>query len=412
MADESQGDRRKKYKNTLVGAGGPPTDPAAKSPLTSDDASRLTRGKKSDGGFRAPTAGHSEVVLRGKSTHPPPDARNAQVVRPASKSDRPAFGPDSNPRPADPGVDVEIEVPKATSIPSDLEESLRHSDSPDEITTEPPPSSPLARKERRNEAPQIISTGPDDGAYDSEIITQAASSRSSLVPILIGVLAFAVVGGVVVWVTMFSSGDPATASSDEPAVPTAPAPPPVAGVDPPVPPPPEPSDSNAPDDGSPVPPDDLTEPTPESNGPGPDITPASGFEEPVVPENLRRLGVWQRRQRARDLIRDARSAHARRAYQRAEMLWRDSLSHEPESADASAGLARTLARLARIEEALEWAKRAVRLDDHPRFRELAGDLLLDLRREDEALAQYRAGLEVAPDDARLRSRIHRLGHRL
>ncbi|MEM9188192.1 MAG: tetratricopeptide repeat protein [Myxococcota bacterium] len=427
--DPQRASSRKKYKNTLVGTGGAPElDPEAApaveetSPSSPPSPAPKSRPPKVSGGFRAPTKGHSEVVLRGKSTHPPPDALNAQVVRP-NASDQPQLGARSNPRPAAPQVEVPVEVPKAGTIPADLEESLRAplgSDPPLPGSSYPPGASTPARP--------LSDPSSSPELYDDLEPTQAEGSpRASFVPVVVGVLALLVVVGVVVWVTMFSSGpEEAATSAGTVATTTVSDRPPLAGgsTDEPEPTELSPEGADEPpigdslaelgDDSSPTGADgsgtspDGSETSPEGPEASTDSAASAGFVEPAIPTRLRRIGVWQRRQRARELIREARSAHARRAYPRAENLWRDSLAHEPESADASAGLARTLARLARVDEALEWAKRAVRLDDDPRYRELAGDLLLDLRREDDALAQYRAGLHVAPNDARLRSRVHRL----
>jgi tetratricopeptide (TPR) repeat protein len=72
-------------------------------------------------------------------------------------------------------------------------------------------------------------------------------------------------------------------------------------------------------------------------------------------------------------------------------------------------LSRTLQRMGDLDSALAWARRSVETDpDDPRNYELLGDQLLMFERTEEAIAVYEQGLEKAPRDRRLRSRVRRL----
>jgi hypothetical protein len=132
---------------------------------------------------------------------------------------------------------------------------------------------------------------------------------------------------------------------------------------------------------------------------------------PEPPEEIARMDIWLRRERAAELRREARSLHVGRLYPQAEAKWRDALLYHPTSDEAASGLARSLARQAKIEDAVRYGRLAVELSPRdPRNYELLGDLLLAARDQDAARAQYREGLVHAPGDIRLRSRLRRIDY--
>jgi Flp pilus assembly protein TadD len=81
---------------------------------------------------------------------------------------------------------------------------------------------------------------------------------------------------------------------------------------------------------------------------------------------------------------------------------------QPEDGDLAAGLSHALQEQSRNDEAMIWARRAVELDGaDPRHRELLGDLYEARGDVERALAQYEAGVAVAPRDSRLRAKVAR-----
>jgi hypothetical protein len=132
---------------------------------------------------------------------------------------------------------------------------------------------------------------------------------------------------------------------------------------------------------------------------------------PEAPPEIAALDIWVRRERAAELRRDARALHVGRLYPQAEAKWRQALVYHPTSDEAASGLARSLARQAKIEEAVRYARLAVDLSPRDaRNYELLGDLLLAARDQEGARAQYREGLVHAPGDIRLRSRLRRIDY--
>ncbi len=124
----------------------------------------------------------------------------------------------------------------------------------------------------------------------------------------------------------------------------------------------------------------------------------------VLGENL-----WVRRNRAAGLRADARGHYAQGDWLRAAELLSESLEWDPTSADAQRNLSRIHQRLGEMELALAWARRAIATDPtDPRSHELLGDQLLMLDRREDAAAAYRTGIEAAPRDVRLRSRLRRM----
>jgi hypothetical protein len=133
---------------------------------------------------------------------------------------------------------------------------------------------------------------------------------------------------------------------------------------------------------------------------------------PTPREEVRLMNPWVRRNRAGELRLEARRLNAVGQDAQAEATWRESLEYFPDSAEAQLSLARTIARLGRVEEGLAWARRAAATNPmDPRAHEHVGDLLLQQERRAEALEAYRAGLAVAPMDIRLRSRVRRIDER-
>jgi Flp pilus assembly protein TadD len=118
---------------------------------------------------------------------------------------------------------------------------------------------------------------------------------------------------------------------------------------------------------------------------------------------------WVRLNRAADIRQEARRHYMNGRLRVAHREFLHSLEWDPESSDAMRYLSRTLQRMGDLDSALAWARRSVETDpDDPRNYELLGDQLLMFERTEEAIAVYEQGLEKAPRDRRLRSRVRRL----
>jgi hypothetical protein len=166
--------------------------------------------------------------------------------------------------------------------------------------------------------------------------------------------------------------------------------------------PPEPSTAEA----APPPPADAPEAVEE---PAPAELARSSIELPEVPARYARLSPRVRAQRAERMRIQARREHAHSRYERAYDAWIEALRYAPDDSVSSQGVARSLARLDRMDEAVRWAERAVELaPTDPRAHELLGELFEGAGRLDEARAEYRAGLAAAGRDARLAHRIRRV----
>ncbi|MEM9195834.1 MAG: tetratricopeptide repeat protein, partial [Myxococcota bacterium] len=127
-----------------------------------------------------------------------------------------------------------------------------------------------------------------------------------------------------------------------------------------------------------------------------------------VPANIEQMSMGARQIEAQDLRIYARSLHGNGLHRRAETTWRQALEYLPEHPSAIDGLARSIARQGRLDEALAWAQRAIEVSpENPRHYELVGELLEEQERFPEAVAAYERGLELAPRDSRLRHRLAR-----
>jgi hypothetical protein len=130
---------------------------------------------------------------------------------------------------------------------------------------------------------------------------------------------------------------------------------------------------------------------------------------PVTPPEILSQNTWVRRNRAAEIRSEARLLHGMGRWQEAQATLLLSLQWDPSNTDAMRNVSRTFQQLHEMEHALAWSRRAVVTDPmDPRSHELVGDQLLMIGHELEAAEAYRAGLESAPSDLRLRTRLRRL----
>jgi tetratricopeptide (TPR) repeat protein len=144
-----------------------------------------------------------------------------------------------------------------------------------------------------------------------------------------------------------------------------------------------------------------------ASDPAADLAPLAVL--PVTPPEILSQNTWARRNRAAEIRAEARALYGTRHWEEARETLLLSLQWDPSNIDAQRNVSRTFQQMHEMEQALSWSRRAVATDgSDPRSHELLGDQLLMMGHEVEALAAYRAGLEAAPRDARLRVRVRRL----
>lgn len=340
--------------------------------------------------FRKPEPGHSEVVLQKRSTGPAPRRSSGPAPRRSSKRPPPAE-PSVPPAltTSDPGIDPAEPLPGPPGVPRDYRP-------PSLSPTDPaprPPSDRARASERVRDEVQEFQVQIEEAPAPQPV---APAKRMTLGPIVWVGLVLAVVaiiaGAMIGLLVIDDEPDRVSASNGRDAedpVPTT-----VVIEDPPV------------------EPDEPAMVEPETDPPELSELPEGSYElVPEAPPEIASLDIWVRRERAAELRRDARALHVGRLYPQAEAKWRQALVYHPTSDEAASGLARSLARQAKIEEAVRYARLAVDLSPRDaRNYELLGDLLLASRDQEGARAQYREGLVHAPGDIRLRSRLRRIDY--
>jgi hypothetical protein len=334
--------------------------------------------------------------------------------------------------PTPPFVDISFEDPEA-----DDEESVTVPHARvqfDRVAQKPPDESaprpafprraptPLPEPPRSSAVPAPAAFVPreDRDPYMSRMPTEVVtrpSSRGAFVWLGIAVLVAIAIGAAiaVVWSGVLDGGT-ATIEPEvvEPQRPIEPSPPAVvpsmevarANVTAPE------REATAPEPGSTAPAtSEATEPPEPVEQPGPaqERPPGPEVELPRAPASYARLSARTRSLRAERFRTQARREHAHSRYQRAHDAWIEALRYVPNDAVSSQGVARSLARLDRMDEAIAWARRGVDLaPNDPRARELLGELYEDNGRLEDAREQYRAGLAAAGRDARLAHRVRRV----
>jgi tetratricopeptide (TPR) repeat protein len=107
------------------------------------------------------------------------------------------------------------------------------------------------------------------------------------------------------------------------------------------------------------------------------------------------------------------SALARGDLVRARLAFDRAVRADASNPDAVAGLAEVAFENARYTEALDYGRRAVRLQPRAaRNHTVVGDAYFKLLRYDEALAAYQRALAIRPNDEGVRARIGRVQARL
>ena len=98
---------------------------------------------------------------------------------------------------------------------------------------------------------------------------------------------------------------------------------------------------------------------------------------------------------------------------RAQVAFDRAVRADAANPDAVAGLAEVDFENARYADALDYGRRAVRLQPRtPRYHVVVGDSYFKLLRYDEALAAYQRALTLSPDDGGIKARIDRVKARL
>ena len=127
---------------------------------------------------------------------------------------------------------------------------------------------------------------------------------------------------------------------------------------------------------------------------------------PAMPPRVRQLGGNARRRAAAVRREEASRLHTSGDFAEARARWVEALTFLPDDDRASEGLASSLAELGEGRLALGWAARAVELaPSDSRHREVYGRLLERAGYRERALAEYEAGLQVAPQNPQLRERV-------
>jgi hypothetical protein len=338
--------------------------------------------------FRKPEPGHSEVVLQKRSTSPAPRRSSGPAARRSSKRPPPAE-PSVPPAltTSDPGIDPAEPLPGPPGIPRDYRP-------PSLPPTDPAPRPASERAARASE--RVRDEVQEFQVQIEEAPAPAVAPAKSGVPlgtiVWVGVVlaVVAIIAGAMIGLLVIDD-DPERVSANNERETERPVPTTVVIEDPPV----EPA---------------MVEP--EVDPPVIENLPEDSYDlVPEAPPEIAALDIWVRRERAAELRRDARNLHVGRLYPQAEAKWRQALVYHPTSDEAASGLARSLARQAKIEEAVRYARLAVDLSPRDaRNYELLGDLLLAARDQEGARAQYREGLLHAPGDIRLRSRLRRIDY--
>jgi tetratricopeptide (TPR) repeat protein len=107
------------------------------------------------------------------------------------------------------------------------------------------------------------------------------------------------------------------------------------------------------------------------------------------------------------------SALSRGDLVRAQVAFDRAVRADATNPDAVAGLAEVAFENARYTDALDYGRRAVRLQPKvPHYHQVVGDSYFKLLRYDEALAAYQRALVLSPDDSGIRARIDRVKARL
>ena len=110
---------------------------------------------------------------------------------------------------------------------------------------------------------------------------------------------------------------------------------------------------------------------------------------------------------------DGASALSRGDLVRAQVAFDRAVHADPTNPDAVAGLAEVAFENARYTDALDYGRRAVRIQPRaPRYQIVVGDAYFKLLRYDEALAAYQRALSQAPGDSGIKARIGRVKARL
>lgn len=260
-----------------------------------------------------------------------------------------------------------------------------------------------AKARRRSEAPSDSPPVPGTREPTGRMRTTAPTKARAKPPIVAVVAGGLCLGAVVAWLAA-GTGEPAPLpATNLPA---------VAGEHPsdydddevgaegaalaplaPELPPPAPPEQGAPGDAPP-------------RGDGPSDVLA---ELPVSPPEVVAENTWVRRNRAAEVRSEARVLYVNERWDAAREALRHSLEWDPSNVDAQRNVSRTYQREHDMNEALAWTRRAIATDPNdPRSHELLGDQLLMIGHANSAAEAYRVGLDAAPNDLRLRSRLRRM----